>query len=160
VYAALFGAVIAAATALVRIPLPTGYYHAGDAFIYLAAVCIPTPYAAAGAAVGASLADLLSGYPVYAPFTFVIKALLTLAFTRSAPHIICRRNMLALAVAAAITVFGYFAADAVITGSAATALSDMIPNLIQAAVGAAIFLPVAAVMDRLGLRKKLFLFDR
>ena len=59
---ALFAAAITVMTAyMLHIPLPTGgYIHLGDALIYLAACLLPVPYAAAAAAVGAGLADLLT----------------------------------------------------------------------------------------------------
>ena len=153
---ALFAALTAAATAAVRIPLPVGhgYYHAGDAFIYLAAACLPQPYAAISAAVGASFADLLSGFTVYIPFTFFIKALMTLAFTRASRHIINLRNILALAAASFISVAGYYAADAFIAESAA-AVSGLYGNAVQAAVGGAVFLAAAALFDKAGVRGRI-----
>ena len=79
VTAALFAAAIAVMTAyLLHIPLPTGgYIHLGDALIYLAACLLPVPYAAAAAAIGAGLADLLTA-PMWVLPTLLIKALIVL----------------------------------------------------------------------------------
>ena len=62
VTAALFAAAITVMTAyMLHIPIPTGgYIHLGDALIYLAACLLPVPCAAAAAAIGAGLADLLT----------------------------------------------------------------------------------------------------
>ena len=52
---ALFAAMICLTTAyLFHIPVGTagGYIHLGDAFIYLAAAFLPTPYAMAAAGIG------------------------------------------------------------------------------------------------------------
>ena len=59
---ALFAAAITVMTAyMLHIPIPTGgYIHLGDALIYLAACLLPAPYAAAAAAIGAGMADLLT----------------------------------------------------------------------------------------------------
>ena len=57
--AALFAAVITLTTAyLLHIPVPTGYVHLGDAFVYLAAPLLPAPYAVAAAANGVVYAAL------------------------------------------------------------------------------------------------------
>lgn len=59
VTAALFAAVITLTTAyLLHIPVPTGYVHLGDAFVYLAASLLPAPYAVAAAAIGVVYAVL------------------------------------------------------------------------------------------------------
>ena len=56
---AVFAALIFLATAyLPRLPFPGGYVHVGDAFIYLAACMLPTPWACAAGAIGAGLAAI------------------------------------------------------------------------------------------------------
>ena len=88
---ALFAAAITVMTAyMLHIPLPTGgYIHLGDALIYLAACLLPVPYAAAAAAIGAGLADLLTA-PMWVLPTLVIKAVLVLFFTSKSERIPCR----------------------------------------------------------------------
>ena len=81
VYAGLFAALTALLTAGLHIPVGNGYVHCGDAVIYLAAAMLPLPYAAGAAAVGGALADLMSGYAVYALPTFLIKGMLALVFS-------------------------------------------------------------------------------
>ncbi len=76
VYAALFAALIFVGTQLIQIPLPFGYVNFGDGFVLLSAVMVGGPYAVVAAAVGAALADILSGYVPYVPATLVIKALM------------------------------------------------------------------------------------
>ena len=63
---AMFAALITAATAFIKIPAPLGYAHAGDSVIYLAACILPAPFGFIAASVGGALADLLSGYAVWA----------------------------------------------------------------------------------------------
>ena len=52
-----------------------GYIHLGDAIVLLCGWTLGPIYGVAAAAVGSALADMLSGYLVYAPATFVIKGL-------------------------------------------------------------------------------------
>lgn len=49
VLAAFFAAIIFLGTFIIKIPIPNGYIHFGDGFIYVAAPCCrcPTPWAAA-----------------------------------------------------------------------------------------------------------------
>ena len=47
--ASVFAAVIFLATWLIKIPLPYGYAHLGDAVIYLLSLFLPLPYGMAAA---------------------------------------------------------------------------------------------------------------
>ena len=73
VYGSLLAAMITVATMLLKIPTSLGYIHLGDGVIFLAAMTLGMPaWMAAG--IGSGLADLLAGYGIYAPVTFLIKA--------------------------------------------------------------------------------------
>lgn len=148
---AMFAAIIFVATAfLPRLALGAGgYLHIGDAFIYLSACFLPLPYAIAAAAIGGSLADLLSGYAIWVPFTFIIKALLVIAFTNKTPTLLSKRNLWACVIALPITTFGYYFAGAVIAGNFVSPKIDLLPNFIQAAGSAIIFAAIAAAFDRI-----------
>ena len=64
------------ATMIIRIPTPMqGYIHLGDAIVLLCGWILGPVYGALSAAIGSALADMLSGYMIYAPATFVIKGL-------------------------------------------------------------------------------------
>ena len=76
--AALFCAMTAALTGLLRFPTPLGYVHLGDVVIYLAAATLPLPYAMAAGALGGAIADYSAGYPQWILPTMLIKALITL----------------------------------------------------------------------------------
>lgn len=77
VISSLFAALICVATMLIKIPSPLkGYINLGDGIVLLAAWILPLPYGLVAAGLGSALADLFSGYAVYAPATFIIKALM------------------------------------------------------------------------------------
>ena len=76
VMAALFVALTFLATFLIQIPLPLGYIHLGDALVFLCGFILGPIWGTVAAGLGAGLADILSGYVIYAPATFVIKALM------------------------------------------------------------------------------------
>ena len=78
VLAALFAALIFVATNIIHIPTPgtNGYVNLGDCMVLLGAFLLGPVYGAAAGGIGSALADILSGYAVFAPGTFVIKALI------------------------------------------------------------------------------------
>ena len=73
--AAIFAALVAAATLLFVIPIPatSGYFNLGETLIYVAALLFG-PLVGAVAGAGASIADMLVAAQ-YAPGTFTIKAI-------------------------------------------------------------------------------------
>lgn len=163
---AVMAALVFLLTLLVRIPAPLGYVHLGDAAVCLAAALLPAPYAAAAAAVGAAMSDLAGGFAVYMIPTALIKAAMTLAFTRKGARILCRRNLLAALIAALITPAGYVAADAVLLALAgggsllsaapwAAAAADLPYNALQGAASLALFTAAALLLDRLGFKARL-----
>ncbi len=79
VISALFTAMVTVATMIIKIPTPLkGYANIGDAAVLLSGWMLPAPYAFAAAAVGSALADIILGYAVYAPATFLIKGVMAL----------------------------------------------------------------------------------
>lgn len=80
VMAALFAALACAATMSIRIPTPGtgGYIHPGDAIVILSGVVLGPVWGLLAGGIGSALADLLGGYFIYVPITFVIKGLVAL----------------------------------------------------------------------------------
>lgn len=79
VIAALLAALTCVATMIIKIPSPLkGYLNLGDCVVLLAGWMLSPVYGFLAAGLGSALADLFSGYVVYAPATFVIKGLMAL----------------------------------------------------------------------------------
>ena len=78
IMSAVLTAIVCIATMVVKIPLAFGYGNLGDCFVLLSAFLLPMPYCLFPAAIGSCLADIFSGYGVYAPATFIIKGLMAL----------------------------------------------------------------------------------
>ena len=81
VMAALFAAFACVATMSIRIPTPGtgGYIHPGDAVVILSGVILGPVWGLLAAGIGSAMADLLGGYFIYVPITFVIKGLIAFA---------------------------------------------------------------------------------
>jgi len=72
----LMAALVMVGTMLVQVPTPTkGYIHIGDSMVYLCGIILGPFTGGLAAGVGSLLADVSTGYGIYAPATFVIKAL-------------------------------------------------------------------------------------
>ena len=79
VMAALFAALACVATMIIKIPSPLkGYINLGDCVVLLAGWMLSPLYGFLAAGIGSALADLFSGYVVYAPATFIIKGVMAL----------------------------------------------------------------------------------
>ena len=77
--AALLAALTCVATMVIKIPSPMkGYLNLGDCVVLTAGWMLSPVYGFLAAGLGSALADLFSGYAVYAPATFLIKGLMAL----------------------------------------------------------------------------------
>lgn len=151
---AAFAAIIYVFTAYLHIPSHTGYTHVGDAFLYLAACLLPTPYAAVAGAVGAGLADLLSGYAIWLPGTLIIKAVTAFYFSNKTEKVLCPRNFLALIPAWATCVGGYYLYESLLTGNFVAPLAGIPGYITQSALSTVVFVVLGGALQP--VRKKIF----
>jgi uncharacterized membrane protein len=154
VMAALFTALCCVATMAIRIPSPTGgYLNAGDAIVLLSAFLMGPFWGAAVAGIGSSLADIFSGYVVYAPATLIIKALMALVSGSILRHIVSKHSaataVLAGIAAELVMILGYFAFTATVLGFGLGAVAEIPGNAMQGifgvAAGTALFLALSKV---------------
>lgn len=79
VAASLLAALTCVATMIIKIPSPLkGYLNIGDCIVLIAGWLLTPAYGFLAAGIGSALADIFSGYMIYAPATFVIKGLMAL----------------------------------------------------------------------------------
>lgn len=79
VVAALMASLACVATMLIKIPSPLkGYLNLGDCVVLLSGWLLAPGYGFVAAGLGSALADLFSGYAIYAPATFLIKGAMAL----------------------------------------------------------------------------------
>ncbi len=71
-------ALVAVCTMVFQIPVSAtqGYVHLGDSMILLVGVFFGARYGMVAGGIGSALADVLSGYSHWAPFTLIIKGLM------------------------------------------------------------------------------------
>lgn len=144
--AALGAALIFILTRVFQVPIVNGlgYIHPGDCMIYLFATLLPMPYGIFAASIGASLADITSGFGVYAIPTIIIKAAMAVWFTNKKPELSIR-NLTALFMATIILVLGYYFAELIIFGRV-VALANSAFTAIQGLANAALFIVLSIIL--------------
>lgn len=157
VITALFAALCTVCTAFVSIPMlgTGGYIHFGDAIILLASSVLPPMFSMFVGAVGGALADVIVGAPVWAIYTFVIKALVSLCITNKKDTMLNLRNILGLLVSFVVTIGGYYVAEALIYGNWVSPVLSMVGNLIQCAGSAIIFVLFSLSLDKIKFKSKI-----
>ena len=132
---------------LLSIPLPSGYGYVnlGDAGVFLCACLLP-------GGLGAALADLILGWAVYAPATLLIKGLTALLAGLALGR--AKRGALPLSLLCCLMVpLGYFLYETILL-TAPVAAVNILPNALQAVIGAALGTLVGRHLQKLLTKKK------
>lgn len=141
--AAILTAVVALMTLVVRIPVgPTrGYLNLGDMAIFFSALTFGPVTAFIAGGLGTAMADIISGYSQWAPFSFLIHGLQGLAvgyivlfFRGENRFSLIFSRFLAFLAGTVIMAGGYFLAGSIMVGAAAAAV-EIPMNILQNAVG-------------------------
>ncbi len=153
VMSALISALVCVATMIIKIPSPlNGYINLGDCVVLLSSWVLPPVYAFLAAGVGSALADLFSGYIVYAPATFIIKGLMALIayglfklIGKKVSHL--TKKIISGTAAEIFMVLGYFLFEGVLYGAVAAAVN--IPaNAVQGIVGVILGIALSNVFQK------------
>ena len=136
-----------------------GVIHLGDSMIFLTAVIFGKKYAAISGAVGMTMFDILSGYSVWAPYTFVIKAVMgfivgSIAYTGGSKGENVYKNVLGMLLGGIWMISGYYAAEVMITGNLVSPVASITGNTIQFGAGAIIAFVIIAAIKKSGYFKK------
>ncbi len=140
VMSALLAALVCVATMIIKIPSPlNGYINLGDCVVLLSGWLLSPVYGFVAAGLGSALADLFSGYIIYAPATFVIKGIMALIacygfkllnknFAGTLSRILCG------AAAEIVMASGYFVFEGFLYGFAAS-MVNIPANIVQGVAG-------------------------
>ena len=162
VTASMLAALSCVATLIIQIPSPTqGYLHLGDAVVLLCGWLLGPLWGALAAGIGSMLADIFSGYALYAPATFLIKAavaaiacLLQRAIAAGLKKWQILSLLLSALCAEIIMVLGYFAFEAIVVGYGWAALTGVPANVVQASFGITVGTVLMHILDRIHLRER------
>ncbi len=152
---ALFIALTLVATMFINIKLPImgngGLIHLGNVPLFIAALVYGKKTGAIAGAFGMAFFDLLSGWAVWAPFTFIIVGLMGFLagfISEKAPGKRILVNSLAVAVALIIKVVGYYFAEVIIYGNWILPFGSIPGNIMQVVIAGIIAVPLAARLKK------------
>lgn len=138
-------------TMVVQFPMPStnGFINIGDSMIFITSILFGPLAGMLAGGIGSSLADLLSGYAHWAPFTLVIKGLEGLivgflmrgSFSKAKMIISC-------VIGAAFMIIGYYFAGGILEGSFIVSLESIPGNSIQGIASILIGVPVAMAISK------------
>ena len=140
-------------TWLINIRLPFapngGLIHLGNVPLFIFAIIFGKKTGAIAGGVGMGLFDLVSGWTLWAPFTFIIVGLMGFAM-----GLITEKKkgygwyVVAMAAACVIKIAGYYIAEGIIYGNWVTPVTSIPGNLLQIGVAAVIVLIVIVPLKK------------
>ncbi len=136
------------ATIVIKIPSPlNGYINLGDALVLLSGWLLSPLYAFLSAGLGSGLADVYSGYLIYAPATFVIKGVMAII-----AHYLLKKKFLGGLSAELFMILGYYIFEGFLYGFIPS-LVNIPPNAVQGAMGLIIGVVLINVFEKYKLIK-------
>ncbi len=149
---AIVASVVMVATMFLKVPTPTGYVHLGDGVIFAASLAFGPILGGLSGAVGSAMADVLSGYGMWAPWTFFIKGgagvIVGLAGDGHGRSI----RLTGMVAAAVWIIVGYAIGTAQLYGPAAV-LAEILGNIVQTGSGILIGIYLGPVLKNAVGRK-------
>ena len=154
---AVFIALTYVFTAFVNIRLPIaangGLVHLGNVPLFIGAIIFGKKTGAIAGGVGMGLFDLLSGWTAWAPFTFIIVALMGFAVGAiTEKHHGIGFDALAIGIACIIKVVGYYIAEVILFGNWLAHVTSIPGNLVPIGVAAVIVLIVVEKLRAVALK--------
>ena len=147
----------------IHVPFTQGYVHLGDAMIFLAVLVLGRNYGTVAAGFGSALSDLLSGYAYYAPWTFVVKALMAFVVGTALEYMekkgkfnIGKRaplEILAMLFGGIEMTVGYYISASLMQGNWVTPLYSVPGNIVQFIVGIILATVLAKILYKTPAKK-------
>jgi uncharacterized membrane protein len=149
-------------TLVLNIKLPIaangGLVHLGTAMLFIASILFGPKIGALAGAIGMGLFDLVSGWTLWAPFTFVARGLqgylvgkIAWSFGRKGNSIAF--NLIATISSIPVMLGIYYICERVLYGSWIIPLASIPGNIVQNVVGIIIAIPVSALLRKVPVFK-------
>lgn len=159
---AMLIALVFVATFFLNIRLPIaangGLVHLGTAMLFIASILFGPKKGAMAGAIGMGLFDLVSGWTLWAPFTFVVRGLQgyivgKIAWSNGRNGTSVAFNLLGTILSVPVMLAGYYVCEGVLYGSWIAPLASIPGNLTQIVVGICIAIPVSVVLKKVSVFK-------
>jgi uncharacterized membrane protein len=151
----LFIALTLVATMFINIKLPImgngGLIHLGNVPLFIAAIVYGKKTGAVAGAFGMGLFDLLSGWALWAPFTFIIVGAMGFVVGLISEKVPGKRilvNTLAVATALIIKVVGYYFTEVLLYGNWIQPFGSIPGNIMQVAIAGIIVIPLVGRLKK------------
>lgn len=146
---AVFAAATTIGTMVITIPVGPGVFNVGEIVIYTAAFLFGGVVGGLAGGIGAAAADVILGFGMWAPITFVVKGLEGFVVGQLAGPS-TRSKAIAVALGAPFMIVGYFIAAWFLVGPPYAIGKELPMDVLQAVVGFAVAYPLSmALQDRL-----------
>ena len=175
VMTAMMMCLVMVAILLLRVPIPftQGYVNLSDAMVFMAVIILGWKHGALAAGLGSMLGDVLSGFAMWAPWSFVIKALMAIIFAMVIQTVsrgrkadsagranISEKKYLSaeiagMILAGAFMAAAYWFAEGIMYGNWVVAALGIPWNIGQALVGACLAVILNTALTKTSLRSRM-----
>jgi uncharacterized membrane protein len=143
----VFAGLICILTIVISIPIPAtqGFINIGDAGVMICGLLFGPFIGSLAGGIGSSLADILLGYTIYAPGTFIIKGLEgflvgIIANPKRNHQKVSYKDILAVIAGGSLMAYGYFLYEIFLFGVPAAVYELILNGIIQFGLGGIIAL--------------------
>lgn len=159
---AMLVSLVFVATLFINIKLPItangGLVHLGTAMLFIASILFGPKKGAIAGAVGMGLFDLVSGWTLWAPFTFFTRGLQgyivgKIAWSGGRNGTSFTFNLLAILSSVPFMLAGYYICERVLFSSWVIPLASIPGNFVQNVVGLLVAIPVCVMLKKLPIFK-------
>lgn len=142
--AAAFMALTCIATMVIQIPIPLGYAHLGDSVILITTFLFGPVIGCLAGGIGSMMADILTGYTIWAIPTLIIKSIM--------PLICYKLHKTGRIMALLFMVAGYVVFGCILEGNVMAGLSSAPGLLFKAILNYAIFVVFSQALEKSGFK--------
>lgn len=144
----------------IRLPIAAngGLVHLGSGMLFIVAILFGPKKGAMAGAFGMALFDILSGWTLWAPFTFITRGLQgyivgKIAFSNGKNGQSIVYNFVAILVSIPFMLGGYYICERVLYGNWIIPFASIPGNIVQNSVGLVIAIPVCIALKKLSIFK-------
>ncbi|EON70152.1 ECF transporter S component [Lysinibacillus sphaericus] len=159
---AMLIALVFVATLFINIKLPItangGLVHLGTAMLFITSILFGPKKGAMAGAFGMGLFDLISGWTLWAPFTFLTRGLQgyivgKIAWSQGRQGNSITFNLIATIISVPFMLAGYYICERVLFGNWIIPAASIPGNLVQNIVGICAAIPVCIVLKKINVFK-------
>lgn len=142
----------------IRIPISIngGLIHMGNVMLFVTAICFGKKKGAIAGSFGMAIFDLVSGWVIWAPFTFLVRGIMgyivgRISEKREGKSILY--NILGITIAGIWMIIGYYFTEVILYGNFIAPITSIPGNLTQIIIGGVLGIPLAVMIKKSNVDK-------